>query len=61
LEGDRDNFVAFLSSDTLSNRKSDRTTKNEKDAPCKREEEVQLVFQEDLKHNQGSNCLKTMI
>jgi hypothetical protein len=39
-EGERDDFVAFLSSDSLSNRKPDRATEIEKEAPCKREEEV---------------------
>lgn len=56
-EGDRDDFVSFLSSDSPSTRKPDRATEPPKEVPCKREKEV-IIQIESLngEHEVTHNC-----
>lgn len=59
-EGERDDFVAFLSSDTPSAKKPDRATETLKEVPCKREKEV-IIQIESLNGEQDvvRNCHRT--
>ncbi|KAF3325801.1 Syntaxin-61 [Carex littledalei] len=58
-EGDRDDFVSFLSSDSLSTRKPDRATEPLKEVPCKREKEVIIQIESvNGEHEVTGNCYR---